>query len=272
MATVGTNFLTLADWAKRVDPDGNTSVIVDLLSQTNEIIDDMLWTECNQDVTYLTTVRTGLPQGTWRNLYQGVQPTKSTTAQIQESVGNLEAYSQIDKDLADKNGNTAEFRLTEESAFFEGMTQQVAQGFMYSSTFSTPNQFMGLTPRYANATTSSALSAANVIDMGGTASTNTSIWVAQWGPNTGFGLFPKGKMAGLQHLDMGQQMIQNSDGSKYQAYVSHFKWEMGMCVRDWRYFARLANIDVTLLNGVNAANLINGTVRMLHRFPTAPRS
>lgn len=272
MATVGTQYLTLADWAKRQDDDGKTALIVDLLSQANEMMDDMLWTECNQTASHKTTIRTGLPQGTWRRLYQGVQPTKSTTAQIVENTGNLEAFSQIDKDLADLNGNTADFRLSEDSSFYEGLTQQMQSAFMYSNTVSTPDQIMGFSPRYSTVNSANAQSAKNVLDMGGTASTNTSIWLVAWGPNTAHGIFPRAKPAGLQHFDLGQEMIQNADGSKYMAYISRFKWESGLCVRDWRYVVRMANIDVTQLNGTNAANLINGVIRSFHRFPTTPRT
>jgi len=271
MATLGAGALTLADWAKRQDPDGKIAIIVDLLSQTNEMMDDMLWMEGNQTAGYKTTVRTGLPQGTWRLLYQGVQPNKSTTAQITETCGNLEAYSSIDKDIADLNGNTQEFRLTEDSAFFEGMTQQMQGALLYSNSSNTPQQILGFAPRYATVNTASAQTANNVLDMGGTGSTNTSIWGVQWGANTCFGVFPKEKIAGLMHEDLGRWTAQNSDGSLYEVYRSHFKWESGLCLRDWRYVWRMANIDVTQLNGVNAANLINGLVRAVNHWPTAPR-
>ena len=51
----------------------------------------------------------------------------------------------------------------------------------------------------------------------------------------------------------------------YQAYRDHFKWEIGLVLRDWRYTARICNIDVTQLTGVSAANLINLLVRALYR-------
>lgn len=272
MATLGNTALTLADWAKRMDPDGKLAIIVDLLSQTNEMMDDMLWMEGNQTTGYKTTVRTGLPQGTWRKLYQGVQPTKSTTAQIVENCGNLESYSEIDKDLADLNGNTQEFRLSEDSAFYEGMTQQMQGALIYSNSLNTPEQILGFAPRYSSINQSTAQTAKNVLNMGGTGSTNTSIWLPQWGANTAFGIFPKGKMAGLMQEDLGRWTKQNNDGSLLEVYRSHFKWESGLAVRDWRYVARMANIDVSLLNGVNAANLINGLVRAVNLWPTAPRT
>lgn len=271
MATLGTANLTLADWAARTDDDGKIARIVDLLSQANEWIDDMIWLEGNTTTGYKTTVRTGLPSGTWRQLYQGVQPTKSTTAQIVETCGNLEAYSEQDKDLADLNGNTQEFRLSEDAGFFEGMTQQFSGALAYSNSLQTPQQIMGFAPRFSTVTAANAQTAQNVLDMGGTGSTNTSIWVVFWGAQTVFGTFPKAKMAGLSHEDLGRWTKQNSDGSMYEVYRSHFKWECGLVVRDWRYVVRLANIDVTLLNGINAANLINGLVRAFHRFPTTPR-
>jgi hypothetical protein len=268
MATIGSTALTLADWAKRRDEDYRIAAIVELLSQTNEILDDMLFVEGNLPTGHKTTVRTGLPQATWRLLNYGVPNGKSTTAQIVDTTGDLEVYANIDKDLADLNGNTAEFRLSEVRAFLEGMTQQVASTLMYGNTAVNPERFMGFSPRYNSVSTATAQTAANVIDMGGTGSTNTSIWVITWGADTVHGIFPKGKITGLQHKDMGEWPVQDANGNTYQAYKDHFKWECGLTVRDWRYCVRLANIDVTLLNGVNAANILNGLVRGLRRMPT----
>jgi hypothetical protein len=83
--------------------------------------------------------------------------------------------------------------------------------------------------------TATAESADNVIDHGGTGSDNASIWLVVWGPRTVHGIVPKGSKAGLQVKDLGEQMIQNSDGSKWQAYVTHYRFDAGLTVRDWRY-------------------------------------
>lgn len=47
--------------------------------------------------------------------------------QVTDGIGMLETYAEIDKSLADLNGNTAEFRLSEDRAFLEAMNQQMAQ-------------------------------------------------------------------------------------------------------------------------------------------------
>jgi hypothetical protein len=272
MATIGNTALTYADWAKRLTDGGRIATIIELLSQTNEILDDMLVLEGNLPTGHKTTVRTGLPQATWRLLNTGVPNAKSTTAQIVDTCGNLETYAVIDKDIADLNGNTAEFRLSEVRAFLEGMSQQVAATLIYGNQHTNPERFTGFMPRYSSKTAATSQTAANVLDGGGTSTTNTSILINTWGDDTCHATFPKGKITGLQHRDMGEWPVLDSANNTYQAYRDHFKWEIGLVLRDWRYTARIANIDVTQLTGVSAANLINLLVRALYRLPTQPSS
>src|SRR6516225_753584 len=270
MAVLGATALTYADWAKRVEDGYRIASIIELLSQTNEILEDMLVLEGNLPTGHKTTVRTGLPQATWRLLNQGVPNAKSTTAQIVDTVGNLETYAVIDKDIADLNGNTAEFRLSEVRAFLEGMSQQVAATLIYGNQFVNPERFTGLAPRYSTSNSANSQTAVNVLSGGGALSTNTSMWIHVWGDDTAHATFPKGKITGLQHRDMGEWPVLDASGNTYQAYRDHFKWEIGYVLRDWRYVVRVSNIDVTLLTGVSAANLINLLVRGLYRLPTAP--
>ena len=262
MATLGTGAVTYLDAAKRFDPDGKVADIINILSQTNDMLKGMLVVEGNLPTGHQTTIRTGLPQATWRLLNQGVAPTKSTTAQITDTCGMLETYSDIDVDLAKLNGNTAEFRLSEDMAFLEGMNQQMASAYFYSNDLATPSQIMGLAPRFSTVNTAAAQSATNVIDAGGTGSTNTSIYVVVWGPNTVHGIYPKGSVAGLQHRDLGEQTRLVSVGNvgsttQLQVYSTHYQWKTGLSVRDWRFVVRIANIDVTQLLTGNAPNLIN---------------
>ncbi len=276
MAVLGTGALTYADWAKRVDDENGRmkiAKIVEILSQSNEILLDMLAIQGNLVTGHKTTVRTGLPTATWRLLNYGIVPTKSTTAQIVDTCGNLEAESQLDVDVAKLNGDSAEFRLSESRAFLEGMNQQMASTLIYGNTAVNPERFTGLAPRYNTVTTTSAQSAYNVIDAQGTGADNTSIWVVTWGADTTTCIFPKGSNAGLQQTDMGKQRVQDvtqtfATGAYFWAWVDHFKWELGLCVRDWRYNVRICNIDVSDLSTVNAANIINALIRAFNRLPT----
>ena len=263
MATIGTK-LTLADWAKRIDPGGKVDKIVEMLNETNEILDDMVWLEGNLPTGHRTTIRTGLPSATWRKLNYGVQPSKSTTIQVDDTCGMLEAYAEVDKKLADLNGNTAEFRLSEDRAFIEAMNQEFADILIYGDTDTNPEKFLGLAPRYYDLLTSTGYGNNNVLNAGGSDADTSSIWLVVWGANTVHGIFPKGSKAGIETQDLGEVTLEDSatPAGKYQGYRTHYKWECGLCVRDWRYIVRIANFETAIAktgvttNGVASANLL----------------
>ena len=267
MAALAANNPTLLDVAKRLDPDGKIAAIVEILNATDPVLDDLTFVEGNLPTGHRTTIRTGLPTPTWRKLYGGVQPTKSTTVQVTDSCGMLEAYAEVDKALADLNGNTAAFRLSEDAAHIEAMGQEMASTLFYGNEGTEPEAFTGLAPRYNS---KSAQNADNIIDAGGTGSDNTSIWLCVWGPQTGFGIYPKGSTAGLQMTDKGQVTVENVDGNggRMEAYRTHYRWDAGLTIRDWRYFVRIANIDVSDLDTVsNTKNIINWMIQASERIP-----
>lgn len=244
MATLAVTNPTLADLAKVMDPDGKIAVIVEILNETNEMLEDMTWIEGNLTTGNRTTIRSGLPIPTWRKLYQGVQPTKSTNVQVTDDTGMLEAYAEVDKALADLRGNTSAFRLQEDRAFIEGMSQEIQQTIVYGDSSLDPEEFTGLEPRFNDL---GAESGDNIIDAAGTGSDNASVWLIGWSPTTCHGIVPKGSLAGLQMEDKGQVTIEDADGSggRMEAYRTHYRWDAGLTVRDWRYVVRIANIDIS---------------------------
>jgi hypothetical protein len=271
MATLSTSALTLADWAKRLDPSGKIAAIVELLGQTNEILTDMRFVEGNLPTGHRTTVRTGLPTVYWRLLNQGVLPSKSTTAQVDEQAGMLEAWSEVDKDLALLNGDMGAFRLSEAKAFLEAMNQEMASTVFYGNSGLAPEEFTGLSARYSSL---SAGNAQNIINGAGTTGDVTSMWLIVWGENTIHGLFPKGSKAGLVHEDKGEQIIQTSTGTRMIALLDRFQWKAGLAVRDWRYAVRIANVDITDLVANSGTQATTATTRLrkmltkaVHRIP-----
>lgn len=273
MPTLSNNNPTLADVAKRLDPGGQVDRIVEILNETNPVLEDMTVIEGNLPTGHRTTVRTGLPKPTWRKLYGGVQPTKSTTAQVTDNVGMLEAYAEADKAMVDLNGNTAAFRLSEDRPHIEGMNQEMAQTLFYGNESTEPAAFTGLAPRFNDL---SAPNKDNIINGGQSSGDTTSIWLCVWGPNTLHGIYPKGSKAGLLMEDKGQVTIENVDGNggRMEAYRSHYRWDLGLTLRDWRYVVRIANVNLTDLNSSTAATvaqarklLIEQMVRASERIP-----
>jgi hypothetical protein len=240
---IGTMNPTILDVAKRMTGDGNLDKIVEMMNQTNEILTDMTMLEGNLPTGNVSTVRTGLPKVAWRVFNDGVEPSKSATAQATDTCGMLEAYAVVDRELAKIANNAKEFRLQEDRAFLEAMNQEMASTLFYGSK-AMPEKFVGLTPRYSDKT---AKSGENIIDAGGTGANLTSIWLVVWSPNTVHGIYPKGSKVGFEMEDDGVVDVTTTEGKKYKAYQTHYQWKNGLTVRDWRYVVRIANIDVTKL-------------------------
>ena len=244
MSTVGTG-LTLGEWGRRLDPKGNVDGIIEISKEVNEILDDMIFVEGNLPTGHRTTVRSGYPTPTWRLLNYGVQPTKSRTVQVTDACGMLEAYAEVDKALADLNGNTAAFRLSEDKAHVIGMNEAFADKLFYGNQATDPEQITGLAPRFNDST---AENGGQILKAGGADSGgSTSIWLVRWGSDTVHGIFPKGSKAGWHHEDKGQITLEDAAGGLYEGYRSHYKWDVGMTVRNWKHVVRICNIDVSAL-------------------------
>lgn len=242
--TTKSGAVTLLDVAKATDPEGKIAPVAELLSQTNEILTDMPWYEGNLATGHRGTIRTGLPTPVWRKLYQGVPPSKSLRATVEDSVGMLEDRNEVDKDVAELNGNTSQFRLDEAQATLEGINQAMAQALIYGDASINPEQFNGMAVRYNTINTATSEIAKNVISAGGSGNC-TSLWLVVWGKNTVHGIYPKGSKAGLNHDDLGLIDAFDANGNRYRAYADHWQWKCGLHVKDWRYIVRIANISMT---------------------------
>jgi hypothetical protein len=264
------SYPTLVDVTTRTDPEGNIPVIAEMLSQANEMYEDIPWVKANEKTGHIFVFRTSMPTGAWRSYNMGIAPSKSTTAKSRVGLGMLEDYSIVDRALAEHTGDKEGFRHSEDVAFLEGMSQTIAQTFVYGNTVLTPSEFMGLAPFYNTVNTGAAANAANVIDGLGTGSSNTSLWMIGWSTNTVFGLFPEGGTAGLDFEDKSDvRAAYDNLGNPYEAYTGWFRQQAGLCPKDWRYGARIANIDVTNagLAGPNALDIFATMAEMQFLFP-----
>ncbi len=256
MATINDTELTLVDLMKRLKPDKSLDGIVEILNEDQEILDDIPWVEANSLIGHQTTIRSGLPAGTWRKLNAGVPNEKSHTVQITETIGMLQTYLQVDKKLAEISGNVNEFRMQESRAAIEGMSQTLATTLFYGDSDFDVEQFLGFEARYDSTI---AGNGSNILLGGGAASDNSSVWLINWRPDMIHGLYAKGTTAGIDHQDRGEERVYDANNNSYQALVSMLKMDMGIAVRDWRYAVRIANIKESTLvkNAATGADLID---------------
>lgn len=273
MPTVVQTNPTLRDVAHNIGTNSKAGAIIEVLNQRQDILDDAAVFEANNGTHNKTSVRTGLPRGTWRRLNYGVQPEKSSRAEVQDSSGQLTSYSQIDKTLYDLQGaNAKQWRMEEDASFIEGMGQNVIETIFYGSLTENIGKFNGLSMRYGNLidpeTNAAPANARNIIDAGGTGNNNASIWFVQWGKEKTHLFYPQGTQGGIRSEDHGQVTLKDANGGQYEGMESYYEWNVGLTVRDWRSVARICNIDVTALKndastGANLIDLLDDALALL---------
>jgi hypothetical protein len=273
MAALGQTVATLADLAKMMAPNGSPdTAVIELLSKRCDMMKDMLWLEGNLPTGHRTTLRTALPTVSYRQFNYGVAASKSARMQIEEQCAMLEAYSQVDTRLMKLYGNAGDaYRQSEDMGFIEAMTQQVQTDMFTGNKDTSPDKFDGFATRYSDVNygeSSSTAKDGSVVEGGGSGSDNASIWLVCWGQDSVHGIYPKGTSAGLKHNDLGQNTAVDSGGLMYEVLRSHFTWDVGLCVRDWRYVIRIANLDVSnMLTASSAPDLHKLAARAVDRIP-----
>ncbi len=255
MATLGSSYLTLADRFKRTENGKIAAEVIEMMSETNEVLQDANALQCNDGSNHITTIRTGLPTAVFRTLYGYVPTSKSTTEQVKDVTGMLETYSVVDVDLVDKSESPKRFRMSEASAFIDAMNQKLSETIFYGNIKENAAAFDGLAIRYSKKSNDPKKIGYNIIDAGGTGTDNTSIWLVTWGDLHTSLIYPQNSQAGVQHKDDGILTETSSTGGKRKVYQDHFKMDVGLSLRDWRSTCRIANISLAALGTEGAPDL-----------------
>jgi hypothetical protein len=270
MAVLATTHPTMVDLAMRFGSDGQPMEVAEVLAQTNEVLSDAVVLPTNQTASHKALIRTGIPPATWMKLNYGIAPVKGELALIEDQTAILGNYHEVAKELADLYPSPEVYRMTEADGIIEGMSQEVASNIFYGNEDVDATKFTGLAPRF-NSKSAAIQTSRNIVDGGGTGSTNASLWLVGWGPRTCHLLYPKNTKSGLSHEDLGRTTSENFGGSglRMEIYRSYFTWKVGLHVRDWRYIVRICNIDVTLLKGdmSTGADLTDLMAQALNKVP-----
>lgn len=268
MGVLASSRSTLVDVARILDPKGQIDKVSNVLQEYNEILDDIPWQEGNLATGHMMTRQTSKPTPYFRLLNEGIVPQKATTGQVQEACAIMENRNQIDMNVANLNGNTKAFRMSQDKPMIEGFSDALADTLIYGDSSVDKEQFNGLATRYYE------LAQDQVISGGGSGSDNTSIWLVCWGADKVYGIYPKGQKAGLDYKDLGIQEVTTdaTTGARMRAYESWMQWQCGLAVQDYRYVIRICNIDVSdLLTAGDAtdtsANIMKLMIQALGKLP-----
>lgn len=276
MAIVGNDVFTLAEYKSRTDANGKVATIVELLDRQDEMLDDIPWKPANLPQSHKTTVRAGLPSISHRRYNKGVAATRSATAQVEFTMCQAAARTELDVDLANLGGNAAAVRLSEARPHMQAMAQTVADTIIYGDPVANPttddDKIAGLHYYFKDNTTANTKD--HVISAGSNSGDNSSIWIIAWGEDTVHGIVPPGLPMGLDHRDLGEGDAFDGNNYRFRALMDEYKWNYGLCIRDWRAIVRIANIDVSDLVGTvaNQQALTNYVIQGLAKIPSQYRS
>lgn len=255
------NVLTLADLA-RFAKDPKARSIIEILSLTNEILDDAPASPCNNKTVHKTTLRDDIPLPAFRMMNEGAPTVKSATRQRMEHTGLLENWLEADDQVLRLTMDKSGALLEQSKGILEGISQAGVEALFYGDMEINPASFTGFTPRY-NTLDSAIPQARNVVDAGGVGipdplnpgyTTNlTSIWLIQWDAAACHLIYPEGTVSGVEQQIYNDQVILDSNGDKFSGTRVKYSWYLGLAVNDWRRAVRICNVDsnslYTLISG-----------------------
>jgi hypothetical protein len=268
MAEIG-DAVNLRDYAANNVGD-KVGMIAEVINETNEWTEDALFVEANQRDHHVTIERLTKPAAGRRRINQGVAASKGSERQVSEGISMFENRSHIDKKLVELSPDPMKFRFNKDKAHFAAVGEQVASDLIYGNSSADPAQFNGFNTRYSTPSATINTRGFQLIDGGGTGSSNTSIILAGWGENTVYGIYPKGSAIGLDTEDKGEQQIDRTDGTRIAMYETIVKWDVGLAIEDYRYAVRACNIDVNTLTktGSTGTDLVDIMDRCVSRLET----
>lgn len=244
---MGTERRTLLDIARETDPKGRPAQIIEVLNQTNPILQDMPAFPSNAPMGNTVTMRTGLPTVAFTKINQGSTRSKSASEKRVDTMGILDGLSEVDSKMRAVIG-AARFdahRRKEDDSFVEAMAQTAALTLFYGNEKTNEASFTGLAPRLNTLASVATGSQVWDSDAAGTGGDLTSIYVVDMGEKGAHLIYPEGSTAGMTSGDKGEVRVTDIDGNPMMAYVSSFLWTLGLSIEDPRHIGRLANIDVS---------------------------
>lgn len=274
MAELYGKVLTLADFRKQLTPTGDVARVAKILEQSNELDAYLPLVEANGGFNHTESIEAGLPEVFYISINQGAPPSKAVTAQVTEGLSILTGRSVVHKELVIDPRKRAAMRAYQADRTIAAMGQRDARTTIYGNPKVDPKEFAGLSVRYSSLAEANAQ---NIIDGGGT-NELTSMWLVGLHQDTIFGLYPMGAAATMGIERTNHDLIQIQDpnaalGTYMDVYAESFARRKGLCVKNWRYGVRIANIDTGDLlatSGTQATSAATGLLRLMARAIEKP--
>jgi hypothetical protein len=239
---------TLSDAYRERNPKGGLLPIIKSLEQLYPFVKDATWMECNDGTRHKILSENALPTPTYRGYNEGVAASKDRTQVVAEVTAMAATMSKIDVDLVKLNG--AEYRARRIGQHLRGQLFDLESKCFYSNFQTSPKQFHGLFPRLSATTLTPAGNQVLKIDAAPSGNDQASVALVGWGPESVYMCYPEGSTAGVDHKDMGEQIVKDAGGTnEFLGYVDWIQMTGGFAVANYRYVGRACNIDTSAISG-----------------------
>ena len=257
-----TDKMTMLEASRRDGFSADTRMIIETLASTNQMLYDAPAFEANAGTINRTLQRAALPAISHRKVNQGVGNSASETKDIVDYICQMAAYSQIDKTIVDNQIDKTGFIQGELDAFVAAMGTEQATDIIYGDHSADSAWIDGFAKRRSvKANSGDEL----CIDMGGTGSKLTSVYIVKWGKTTAHLIYPRGSSScGITRSEDGVVDATDENGKKFKAVQNYFQCDYGVTVRNPKALIRLCNIDAATING---EDLIKKLIEVSYALP-----
>lgn len=274
MAVLGVDLLTLSDAKKLLEV--SIADVAEVMRKATPIIDDIPYKEMNKGVKHVVHLRSDLPEVYYRKANQAIPASKTTIEEREFVAAHFESKCQMDEAVAAYGGTDriGANRWNQAEGHIQANAHELADLIVYGSDEQAAHKCPGIMDILSTLDPAEPVSH-QIVDAGGEGSDNASILFISWGDKKVYGIFEKGTQAGLKRVDRspGETRVQitgplvGGGTGQYWGYEENFMVDHGLCVEDYRALSRVANIDVSDLDTLDAADLLKLMTRALYRIP-----
>lgn len=275
VVAVGGTLPTLLEQAKTHGQFGEVLPIVNTLAKATPLVSRSYWEQSNMPNGQLTVRVTGKPTGSIRRVNQSIAPSKATYDQVTEVMTEYATLSKVDPSALKGFGSPMQERARLVRQHPVVLGEMLETDIIYGSTADGNGEFDGFMVR-------PELSALGdqCLGAGGTGggSVYASILLVYWGSDTCKIVYPKGTLAGVQHVDHGLALTPTTTGTDSEELPMWKDWfsiTAGVSIPNPLSVVRCANIVTSDVKGVAGTqqltdyttNLVYRTAEMLDRVP-----
>lgn len=274
---MGETYLNFVDVAAQTHNNELLPMVQEIVRPTT-MLSDSTWKQSTDMLRDVTGLRGEPPRGQWVAVDEGVKPNKGDHEKMEEEMGILEAWSEVNEKTMMISPSPDALRWENDRAHLEGMGFDLEEALIYGNREEDVRMFRGFMPRFTKLTNFRGVDSNGkkhpfvTLGAGGSGGTsNSSMVFVVWGGDGANMLYPRFQAQnGIQFNHFGYENITDSDGKIKRVARSQFIATAGLSLANRRACVRIANIEASLADAQFEDNMKNLVSCMYQAFAAIP--